>query len=162
LPWFAEALRLEQGDPFREGVHRTRLAVALKQCPELPAVWFHAGRVTDAAFSPDGRMTATAGDRGEVQIWDVARPTTPIQILNFAGEVNRIRFNPDGDRLLVRAGGHVAVCSLGASSHNLDLPHSQAVTAAVWLDQGRSVLTASADGTARIWNAETAMVTSSV
>jgi WD40 repeat protein len=162
LPWFAEALRLEQGDPSREHVHRTRLAAALKQCPELPAAWFHAGRVTDAAFSPDGRIAATAGDRGDVQVWDVARPDTPIQTLTVSGEVSRIQFNPAGDWLLVRAGGRVMMCPLGSELPNVVLPHAQAVTDATWIDHGRSVMTASADGTARVWDAATATVTWSV
>src|SRR5439155_9896812 len=55
LPWFAEALRLGQGDPARAENHRIRLGAVLQQCPKLTQVWFHEGPVSHAEFSPDGR-----------------------------------------------------------------------------------------------------------
>lgn len=162
LPWFAEALRLEQGDPAREAVHRTRLAAALRQCPELPAVWFHEGRVLDAEFSPDGRIAATAGDRGEVYVWDVAHPAVAMKTLNASGEVNRVRFSPTGDRLLVRAAGRVTLRGLRDGIVDVALPHPRDVTHAVWTNQGKSVVTACADGTSRLWDAASATIVASV
>lgn len=162
LPWFAEALRLEQGDLFRESVHRARLAVALKQCPELPAVWFHEGRVMDAGFSPDGGTAATAGDRGEVYIWDVAHPAVPIRTLRFSGEVNRIFFSPAGDRLLVRAGGRVTLRGLRDGTPDVELPAPADVIQAAWSDRGKSVVTACKDGVIRVWDVASASVTASV
>jgi WD40 repeat protein len=162
LPWFAEALRLEQGDLFRESVHRTRLAVALKQCPQLPAVWFHEGRVMDAAFSPDGGTAATAGDRGEVYIWDVAHPAVPIRTLRFSGEVNRIFFSPSGDRLIVRTGGRVKLRGLRDGTSDVALPTSADVVQAAWSNRGKSVVTACSDGVIRVWDVESASVTATV
>jgi WD40 repeat protein/Flp pilus assembly protein TadD len=77
LPWFAEALRLDQGDPGREEVHRVRLGAVLRQCPRLVQVWAE----TDLAqFSPDGQRIVTAHRNGNTaRIWDAAsgRPLTP-------------------------------------------------------------------------------------
>jgi WD40 repeat protein len=162
LPWFAEALRLEQGDPNREAIHRTRLAAALRQCPELPAVWFHEGRVTDAAFSPDGRRAATSGEHGEVYVWDVVRPNLAARTLTASGEVNRIHFSPAGDRLLIRAGARVTLRGLSDTTRDVTLPHPQDVLRSVWADRGKSVVTACADGIARVWDADGASVTLSV
>src|SRR5262249_45702619 len=55
LAWFADALRLEQGDPLREEPHRVRLEAFLQACPKFTHMYFHDGAVKCAAFSPDGR-----------------------------------------------------------------------------------------------------------
>src|SRR5207249_1972680 len=65
LPWFVEALALEEGKGAREAVQRMRLAAVLQQCPRPVQVLPHAGAVRHAAFSPDGRWIVTAsGDEG--------------------------------------------------------------------------------------------------
>jgi hypothetical protein len=68
LPWFAEALRLDQGDPGREAIHRIRLGAVLRQCPRLIQVW---DETELAQFSPDGQRVVTAHRHGKTaRIWD--------------------------------------------------------------------------------------------
>ena len=62
LPWFVEALRLDQGDAVREEIHRIRLATVLRRCPKLAHVWFHQ-LLRHAEFSPDGRYVLIVGSR---------------------------------------------------------------------------------------------------
>ncbi|MBI5631632.1 MAG: hypothetical protein HY921_12210 [Elusimicrobia bacterium] len=59
-----------------------------------------ASRVTNIAWSPDGRLLATAEDNGRVVIWDAAS-LKPIQSpWGHSGTVNAIAFSPDGKWLL--------------------------------------------------------------
>jgi WD40 repeat protein len=163
LPWFAEALRQEQGDSIREAVHRLRLAAVLDHCPRLRSVWFHDGRVTDAAFAPDGRSAATAGDDGAARAWDVTRPAAPPRAVPVTGPVSRLAFSPDGGRLLVLADGVVTIHAMGgASPGKVTVRQPEAVTQAAWAADGRRVLTAGTDGTARAWDAVTGKVAPAV
>jgi serine/threonine protein kinase len=91
LPWFAEALRLDQGDALREENHRLRLGTVLRQCPRLLHMWFRDGAVTVTVFSPDGWYLLTATGRsaladdakmtltGEARLWDIqtGKPASP-------------------------------------------------------------------------------------
>src|SRR5437660_428853 len=70
LVWFAEALRLDEGHPNREAMHRMRLAAVLRRCPRLVQVWFHDAPVTHAELSPDGRRVVTASQDGTARVWD--------------------------------------------------------------------------------------------
>jgi WD40 repeat protein/tetratricopeptide (TPR) repeat protein len=54
LPWFAEALKVEQGDPERARVHRQRLGTFLRHCPRLVQLW--SPGIGWASLSPDGRQ----------------------------------------------------------------------------------------------------------
>ena len=40
LPWFAEALRQDHGQPRSESLHRIRLGMLLRRCPTVVQMWF--------------------------------------------------------------------------------------------------------------------------
>src|SRR5690242_20173767 len=76
----------------------------------------HAGKLRAVAYSPDGRLLATAGDAGVTKLWEVAtgrelatiRPPTLRRVHDLA-------FSPDG-ALLTVAARRVHVWDVGTAS----------------------------------------------
>jgi WD40 repeat protein/DNA-binding SARP family transcriptional activator len=77
----------------------------------------HEGDINDVAFSPDGSKLATAGDDGQLKIWD---PTTGALLsrVSAGGEVWGPSFSADGSLV---AGAWVQRRSQGATVRVLDL-----------------------------------------
>jgi WD40 repeat protein/serine/threonine protein kinase len=126
LLWYVEALKLDQGKPEAEAMHRLRIGSVLQQCPRLTQLWFHSNLVFAAEFSPDGRRIATiSGDAarggwipsgrgiadqivaavldGELRVWDAftgREVMKPLEYRSSYAELLIHPFSPDGQRLV--------------------------------------------------------------
>src|SRR5262249_23197039 len=97
LPWFAEALRLDPGDPARGGNHRPPPAATLPRAPRLVALWSTEAEPGRAVFCPDGRRVAVSGTGG-LGIWDVAASRMTGTVAKGSA-VTDFAFSPDGSRV---------------------------------------------------------------
>jgi WD40 repeat protein len=157
LVWFAEALRLDQGDAAREEVHRTRLAAVLERCPKLALVLLHDGPVSSADFSPDGRRMVTASYDHTARLWDAATGRLLATLRGHEDVVRWVKFSPDGSRVVTAGMDHTArVWNVETGQALLPpLRHENLVWKAVFSPDGRYVATASSDKTGRVWDAQT-------
>src|SRR5262249_12652438 len=155
LPWFAEALRLDQGDPAREENHRLRLAATLQRAPKLVAGWSTEAGPDPAGFCPDGRRGAVGGRRG-LQIGDGAGGGLCLEVATGAA-VTDFAFSPDGKRVATAGTGKSArVWSLETGQPvTPPLAHGGPVNRVAFRADGRRLVTASDDQTARLWDAST-------
>lgn len=102
------------------------------------------------AFSADGRQAAVGGSLGSTRLFDTAN-AAPVgtALTGLSSEVSDVAFSPDGSRLAVASvDGTGSVWSLdGTRSIGRPLrDHTNAVVATLPVDGGRTLLTASYDG----------------
>ncbi|HRY47305.1 MAG TPA: protein kinase [Candidatus Paceibacterota bacterium] len=135
LPWLTEALRINQGRPTLEEPHRLRVNTALKLCPKPVCTVFEPFNVYCADVSPDGEHLVVVGNEVEPALLsspDSSRILLPHE--RYWGDVFRVS---SGERVL-RFQGHIRTPETVEYSPD-----------------GQQILTASGDGTARLWDART-------
>jgi WD40 repeat protein/mono/diheme cytochrome c family protein len=116
----------------------------------------HEDLVSCLAFAPDGKSALSGGFDGEVHLWDLEKGEL-LDDFHFGAEVKHVHavaFAPDGQRALVCADRLVYLIDAGSGKIEKTLRgHTQSVVSAVFSSDGRSVLSASDDGTLRLWEA---------
>jgi WD40 repeat protein len=157
LVYFAQALKLDEGHPEREAMHRLRLGSVLRLCPELRQMWFHDKAVNCVAFSPDGKHVVTASDDGTARLWDVATGQPVGAPLTHAGPVTWAAFSND-NRWVVTASGDGTARVWGTADGKPRTPplrHGPPLEHAAFSPDGTRVATCGQDKRALVWDAAT-------
>ena len=115
----------------------------------------HLDAITDASFSPDSSLVATASNANEARVWDTATGVAVSPPLRHSRTVSVVAFSPDSRR--------VATASLDGTARVWDartgvslarrLTHDDNITDVQFSPDGRRIATASRDKTVRIWDA---------
>jgi WD40 repeat protein len=120
-----------------------------QKAADLPG---HSRDIMDIAFSPDGRLVATAG--GEVRIWEVGTGKSVVVLKDPSW---RVVFSPDGKWLATLNTQTTArIREVGTWRDVADLRgHTAWVRTIVFSRDGSRILTAGEDNTARLWETQT-------
>jgi WD40 repeat protein/serine/threonine protein kinase len=104
VQWWSDPLRDSHGECEMPEMHRLRLSLHWRYTPRyLPQqIFAHAAQVTHAAFSPDERFLATAGDDQIARVWNLETGRPQMADLVHPSKVSSVAFSPDG-RMLVTA-----------------------------------------------------------
>lgn len=119
----------------------------------IPRLTLSTAASPQADWSPDGARVATSD--GAVSVWDAQSGERLLEI-DSPDELQGAVWSPDGQRLAVIAGSIAQIRDASSGQVLLQIfGHHASVSAVHWSPDGTQVVTASRDGSARIWDAWT-------
>ena len=122
----------------------------------------HKGAVYTVAFSPLGRFLATGSEDNTARVWSIESGKELLTLAGFTNEVKSVDFVAYEGRLLLAAGVADRTAKVWEILGDLKSPrpeelftlyeHTDWVNGVAFSPDGHRLATASADGTARIWD----------
>jgi WD40 repeat protein/Flp pilus assembly protein TadD len=177
LPAGALAAELRHGPPFTHAITQVEFSpdgrhqVLVAGADNTARVWSgptpaspllrHSDRITQASFSPEGRLVLTACADGTVRVWDLAAGRLASPPLEGDDRLTHAAFDQAGRQVVTAAEDRIARIwdAAAAQPHGLPLVHSFPVRHAAFTTEGRVVTSAEDNrqgkGEACVWDAAT-------
>jgi WD40 repeat protein len=153
LPYFAEALRLDEGNTNAQRNDRLRVGSILANSPKITHMWFEPKDVKDAEFSPDDRQILVAQYYGDERIYDIESQESRTISFGTNSGVRSSVFSPNGRLILITGEANQAVVWDAVSLTNIhSLPHNDKVYMGRFSPDGTRIVTACKDGIVRVWD----------
>ncbi len=150
--WFADALRLD--DPAGGNAHRLRLGMAAASAPALRQIWFHGEAVRQASFDAGGSRAFTFSEDATARVWDLETFAAIGKPLVHPAPVVDGSSGADGLVVTACTDGSGRVWDTARGEVSAYLGHQGPLTSARFDRAGGKIVTASGDGTAKLWTAE--------
>lgn len=156
LPYFADALRLDQGNDHREWGHRLRVGSVLAQCPKLTRIWSLPTRANSVELSPDGTHVLVCLFENCVEIYDLRTGELYKQAFAKGRFVTSASYSPDGRRIVIASQGFdSAIWDATTLNDPIRLQHPAPAFSAKFSPDGRHVVTGCQGGVVQVWDAAT-------
>ncbi len=118
----------------------------------------HSAKIRDVAFSADGRFIATGSEDNTVKLWDPEKGILLATLSGHADDVTALAISPDGSSV-ASGTGQDDIVRIRKVPANLRLGilsgHSKPVGKVSFSPDSKALVSASEDGTAKLWNVET-------
>ncbi|MEI2578304.1 nSTAND1 domain-containing NTPase [Scytonema sp. PRP1] len=135
---------------------QTSLERVMEADRELLTFFGHKGSVSSVAFSPNGKMIASASADKTVRLWDIEGNAIGQPFRGHKHLVTSVAFSPD--REMIVSGSHDKTLQLWDIEGNpIGQPfqgHKDIVRSVTFSPNGKMIASASADKTVRLWDIE--------
>jgi WD40 repeat protein/serine/threonine protein kinase len=115
----------------------------------------HKGELIDTAFSPDGRLLASAGDDGLIKVWEVSTGRELFTLTGHKMWVRSVAFSPDGRRLASASYDQtVKLWDMTTGQEVLTFKgHDRSVWCVAFSPDGQRLVSGSTDAALKLWDA---------
>lgn len=120
---------------------------------EIRVLGRHTDKVSAVAFSPDGKLVASASHDQTAKVWELATGRLVLSLATRVAGFNSVVFSPDGSTLATCANNTIQLwaVSTGRLLHSLD-GHTAVVSSVAFHPGGKFLASSSPDGTVALWD----------